>query len=373
MRRVLSVDRRNEQITVEAGIRLNELNERLAAEGLALSSLGSYSQQSLAGALATGTHGSGARFGVIAKNAVGFRLVTPAGKILDINDKDAELLSAVRVSVGALGIVTAVTLRCEAAFNLSSEMELLPFDEALARMDEIVDSNDHVKFWWLPYTQQMRVFRINRTAEQPSRKRFPSPFTIAQGALNGRHHVAGLLPLVIPTLNRATAKCFRTHRRVDRSDRVFVLPTPVHHQEMEYAFDRTLAPTIIRQLRRLIEGKGLAVTCNVEVRFVAADDIMLSPAFGRSSCFLGALTCSDEKSYFAGYEELMADAEGRPHWGKVFSLPASVLRARYPKFDRFNEIRQEFDPLRTLENAFIARVFGASSSQAGQRPRLTGE
>lgn len=366
MGRVLAVDAAARRVSAEGGIRIRALNERLAAHGLALSNLGSVVEQSIAGAIATGTHGSGARFGSLATQVRALRLVTPAGRTLDLSrERDPELFSAARVSLGALGIVAAATLECEPAFDLEETTEPLAFEDALARMQDLVERNEHVKLWWLPHTDRVQVFRANRTT-RPRAGTDGLSRRFAESALlywifTGLLRVGTLAPPLVPALNPLVARAhFRRSERVDRSDRVFVVPTRVpRHLESEYAFDRARAPEALRRLRALIEARRLKVNFIVEVRFVAADDILLSPAFGRETCYLGAYCAGDARAYFAAFEELMAELDGRPHWGKAFSLGPARLRALYPGFARFEEIRRELDPRGTLENAYTERVFGA--------------
>ncbi len=381
MNRVLEVNRARARVTVEAGIRLYQLNDALASHGLALPVLGSISQQSVAGAIATGTHGSGIGFGCISSGVLALRLIRADGEPVNIGEDDAELLSAARVHLGALGVVTRVTLQCEPAFNLREQVTVVDLDDALANMDELAAGGEHVKLWWIPHTRAVRVSTLDRTDEPPGE---PGPLLrIAEGAVHlgtGRavdlpaavdtflndKAFAGMLslsarhPALTAAINKLIAKAyFAPGRRVARSDRVFNLTMPPVHREAELGVPRKRAADALAGLVELIERERLYVNFIVEVRFVAADDIMMSGAYGRDSCQLGAYIgdCPSCEPYFRGIEELCRPMGGRPHWGKEFVATRDELREVYPQFDRFDTIRRQLDPRGLFENDFVRRVF----------------
>jgi L-gulonolactone oxidase len=365
MDRILAVDAASRRVTVEAGIRIRDLSERLAERGLALANVGSIQEQSLAGAIATGTHGSGARLGILSTQVAALRLVTPAGGVLELSEeRDPETFSAARVGLGALGIVSAVTLACVPAFDLAEELRPVSFAEALARMEEWALRNDHAKLWWLPHTDVVAVFLQNRTSAPRTPRGLARRFEespLQRALFAALLRVGAARPRLVPALSGLVARThFRARRRVDRSDRVLALPMPPVHRETEYAIPRARAAEALARLRALVEERRLTVNFIVEVRFVAADEIMLSPAAGRESCYLGAYLFTREEpcAYFAAFERLMEEFEGRPHWGKSFDVAPARLAALYPKLARFGEIRAALDPGRTLENAYLARIFG---------------
>jgi FAD-linked oxidoreductase len=369
--RVLAVDRERHQVTVQAGIRLRQLNELLPEHGLGLSNLGSIAEQSIAGATATATHGTGIRFGNLATQVVALRLVTGAGEVRELSaDCDPELYSAARVSLGALGIVSTVTLQCEPAFHLEERTFSLPFERALAEMDTLVDQHEHVKLWWLPHTDRVQVFTWNRT-DAPLRRRAARHWldqSLATRSLfAGLLRLSKLIPGVTPSVNSiVNATYFRPRQRVDRSDRVFSTIMPPIHREAEYGIPRAQAAVALERLRKLIEQHRLHVNFIVELRFVAADDILMSPCYGRPSCQFGAYMYPNRsiETYFHEFERLMADLDGRPHWGKEFTLDAQSLRRQCPGYDRFDAIRRQLDPHGIFENDFVRRVFAAAAMPA---------
>jgi len=380
LKRVIGVDHDNKQITVQAGMRLRELNEIVAGYGLGVPSLGSISEQSVAGVISTGTHGSGATFGNLATLVVGLRLVVASGEVLDI-DANHELFSAARISLGSLGVITRVTLQLEPAFRLEEKVIPLRFDDALEHMDEFLDNNEHCKFWWVPHTDWIRVCTLNRTKKPPTRaparvrqieglaRLFGRDIDFATGAddfLNETVYPALLglsraAPPLTTRINQVIRKALAVpSHRVARSDKLFNLTMPPIHRETEYGIPRECAQAAVVELREIIRRNNLYVNFIVEVRFTAADDIMISGANGRQSCQLGAYIgeCASRAPYFAGFEQMCLGMGGRPHWGKEFSADTDTLRKVNPHLSEFDDIRRRLDPDGRFENAFTRRVFG---------------
>jgi len=373
--RVISIDSERRQVTVQAGIRLRELNRFLIKEGLGMRNLGSIGEQSIAGAISTGTHGTGLKFGGLHTQIVGMNLVTGEGRLLSISkEKDPELLEAARVSLGALGIITQVTIECVPYYNLERKARPLPFDEALNQIDALVNDNDRVRLYWFPYTDVVQVATMNRT-DRPAtqRNRYKEWFTnvvvrreLMELLVETGYDLYQLPGLdvhidVTDDINRFMARVgWVREELVAPYDYVLNIPMPPEHQECEYAVPVERAAEAVRLTRRIIEENDYHVNFPVEVRFVAADEAMLSPAYGRDICYVGAYTFGEEfaRPLFDRFEREMKKLNGRPHWGKHLNLTREEARELYPAYDRFNEIRQELDPKGTLANEFIREVFG---------------
>ena len=357
--RVLSfgVDR----VTVEAGLRLDALNEALASRGLALGVIGSIARQSVAGAIATGTHGSGPRHGSLASLVCGLRLMLADGSVRDLAPGDP-LFDAARVSLGALGVVTRVTLRCEPAFRLEERAAPLPFDEAVARIPELARDEAYVKLWWLPHTEVVQVYRCRRTEADPTFRALARWFddrVVNRLVFAAVLRLSRAAPRLIPRLNALVcAAYFRATRKVARSDLALTIAMPPVHQEVEYALPLERAGEALQAVRALIAREQLRVNFVVELRFVAPDDAWMSPAFGRPTVYVGAYMAQAEDlpRYFRLFEEAMLAMGGRPHWGKQFSATASALREACPNHARFAALRDALDPLGRFDNDFLRRV-----------------
>ncbi|MFT5686748.1 MAG: FAD/FMN-containing dehydrogenase [Myxococcota bacterium] len=363
MARVLGVD--GERVTVEAGIRIADLNVALHEQGLALANVGSIDEQSIAGAISTATHGSGRGHGVLSTQIVGLRLLTMDGVVRDLSaQRQPALFDAARVGLGCLGIITAVTIQCVPAFRLSEVAAPMSVEAAASRIPELIAAGEYVKLWWLPGTDRVQVFTATPTDAPAVPRRVKEwldsavlnpllfPLVLALG---------GRFPALIPTLSRLVASVyFRPDARTDHSHKILHIPMPPRHLESEYAIPIERAGEALLRLRTLIAELGVGVNFVQELRFVAGDDLPLSPASGRASCYIGAYTAApqDAARYFAAFEALMVELGGRPHWGKLFQSTPEQLAAAYPGWSDFCALRAVLDPDGRLVNPFISRILG---------------
>lgn len=365
MRAVLGVDAEACTVTAQAGIRLKELVDALAALDLALPLLGTAADQTVGGAIATATHGTGIGFGVLSTLVTDVELVTPAGDVVRCSAAHApDLFAAARASLGALGVVTQVSLRCRDAYALRAVAEPARFDDALARLDELVGSRRHSKLWWWPHTDEARLWRYDEV-EAPGRVHGRPPLLDRErvtAGLGGFALWAGArVPRAIPPLKRALVPFLnRPYTHVDRADRVFNYPVPMRHLELEYALPAEAAAAAMREVRDVVRRDGLVVDFLVELRFTAGDAVWLSPAHGRDSCWVGALMYKSRgwERYFRAVERRLADYDGRPHWGKLHFQDAEYLRRVYPEWERFVSLRARLDGGGVFLNAELERIFG---------------
>jgi len=348
---------------VEAGITLRRLNRELAARGLALENLGDIAYQSLAGAAATATHGTGARFRNLSSQIVGLRLIAGDGSVLDCSpDERTEVWSAARVGLGVLGLVSTVTLQCVPAFNLHAVEEARPVDEVLEDLDGLVDGNDHFELFWIPGTR-WALTKTNRRTHEPARPRprwqaFRNEVLYDNLAFGAMLRVGRRRPDLIPRLARHIPSAGR-QEYVERSDRVFASARLVRFLEMEYAVPRDAFRSAFDQVRGLVARMG-PIGFPVECRFVAGDDIPLSTASGRDTAYIAVHTAigAPHHEYFSAVEAVMDEHDGRPHWGKLHFRTAVALAPRYPRWDDFQGVRAELDPAGLFANPYTDRVLG---------------
>ncbi len=364
--RVLDADRATGLVKVEAGITLAALNRALGAHGLALPNHGDIDAQSLAGALATGTHGTGARLANLSAQVEALELVTGTGERRTLTSADGDLLRAARVGLGSLGIVTAVTLRCVPAFRLRGVDTTLPLEEVLSSLDERADAHDHFEFWTFPHSPLALTRTNDRTDAPVSAPRAAGAWL--HDVLLDNHALALLsrtgrrVPRAIPRINRLAAAAASGRERVDWSHAIFASPRLVRFDEMEYAIPREHAAEAVRGARAILERHP--VNFPVELRFVAADDALLSPAFRRDTAYVAVHVFEgmDGEAPFREVEKLMSGWGGRPHWGKRSFLSAREIKGRYPAWDAFAAARAELDPDGRFENPWARRVLGTSPS-----------
>jgi L-gulono-1,4-lactone dehydrogenase len=362
MQRVLDVDAASGRVTVEAGIKLHALGPALAQRGLALENQGDIDRQALAGALATATHGTGARFANLSARVVGMRVVTADAEVVELDGGD-DLLAA-RVSLGALGVASAVTLQCVPLFTLHRHDRPLPLDQTLERLDEHVDSNDHFEFFLFPYTRTAATRATRRSDVEPDptpawRRRLRED-VFENRALGSVCRVGRRFPSAAPRLNRLIAAGMSESRVEDRAYKVYATERRVRFTEMEYAIPRARAREAVERVVDLVERRRLPILFPLEVRFAAADDALLSTAHGRETCYVAVHQYAgmEFESYFRGVEAIMDEYDGRPHWGKRHYQSSATLRDRYPGWDRFQAVRARLDPEGVFVNDYTRRVLG---------------
>jgi L-gulono-1,4-lactone dehydrogenase len=373
MNRVLDVDSAGGLVRVQAGMTLGALNAELERRGLALENLGDIDRQTLGGATATGTHGTGARLRNLSGPVRSIELMLADGSMLTVDaESDPDAWRAARVSLGALGVVTAMTLEVVPAFRLRGVDGPQPLDEALARLDEHVAGHDHFELYWFPYSELALLRRNDRTLQAPTRRSaaraYLEDIVLVNHGLQAFSLLGRRFPTLIPRLNRVVTRVAGSSERVDASHRIFVSPRRVRFTEMEYAIPRDRAGDAVRAVREAIEGHHLPVSFPIEVRFGAGDDALLSPAYGRDTCYIAVhvFDAMEYEPYFRLVEELMDGFDGRPHWGKRHFQTARTLAPRYPEWDRFQAVRSRLDPSGRFANAELERVLGSSSPQAVQ-------
>lgn len=366
MRSVVGVDPTQLRVTVQGGIRLHELVAALASRGLALSILGSIATQSLAGAISTGTHGSSLQHRNLSGLVRALRLVTAEGAVLVLDESD-ERLSAARVGLGALGVITEVTLQCEPLFCLAEQTRRVSIEpmlrERLVRdLEALARAAEYVKIFWLPMLPFAQVYRYQRTDEPITASaiwRRLDEAVVNRLLFTALLDVTRRWPGSTFSINRLVgAAYFRPSRRVGRYDQVLTLPMPPVHREMEYAIALEQAPEALDTVRMLFERRRLRVNFVLEVRFARGDDAWMSPAYGRDTCHIGAYMAesADIEEYFTAFEEIMQGLGGRPHWGKEHNVTSEYVRAVWPMADRFAELRRQLDPRGLFDNACLRRA-----------------
>ncbi len=325
---IVTIDRDRRRVEVWAGTKLYQLGMPLRAEGLAMENLGDIDRQSLAGAISTGTHGTGRALRSLSTQVVGLRLVTAAGELFDIGADEAtgtsDLLRAAALSLGAFGVITRVTLRVLPAYRLRERTWTESFDESLGRLEERVSGHRHFEFFWWPKTD--RCF----------------------------------LKTLDPTLDPAAPRDAAAGERVGPSDHI--LPSLRFHKfnEIEYAVPAASGPACVRELRSLIVERFSALEWPLEYRTLAADELMLSPTGGRDVVTISAHQAAGlpHEAEFSAIESVLLDHGGRPHWGKWHSRGPEFFERAYPEWQSFLAVRRRLDPMGLFLNEYLAQLFG---------------
>jgi FAD-linked oxidoreductase len=365
---VLEVDSERGRVTLAAGTRLHRLPELLRPYGLALQNMGDIDRQTVAGATSTGTHGTGGRFGGLATQITGARLVSGDGQVLTVDEtQNADLLPAVRLGLGALGILVDITIQCVPAYLLQAVERPEPLEEVLEAYLRRSAEADHFEFYWFPHTATALTKTNTRLPIDARREpigrfgRWVDDELLANGVYRGVCAVGTVAPAIIPPFSRLAQKVTGNRTFTDLSPRVFVTDRGVRFREMEYAIPREAVPEALRDVRALIERRGWRISFPIEVRSAAADENWLSTAYGRESGYIAVHRYFREnpEEYFRAVEQIMMAHDGRPHWGKVHYRDAASLRTAYPRFDDFLDVRDRLDPLRVFSNPYLSRVLGS--------------
>jgi L-gulono-1,4-lactone dehydrogenase len=361
---VIDADPGSGLVKVGAGTVLADLNEELDRFGLAMENLGDIDRQTVAGAIATGTHGTGARLRNISAQVEAVELIDGAGNVRELGGADADLLRAARVGVGALGAVSAVTLRCVPAFILKRVDTAEPREEVLDGFDKRAEGNDHFELFTFPYADSALVLERNR-AEGPPRPRgraaaYLNDIVLENWALEALSAAGRLMPRAIPVLSRLAAALASGGRTVNRSDRVFASERRVRFTEMEYGIPRQHGPDAARRVIEWVRANRYPVFFPIEMRVAAGDDALLSPSHERDTAYIAVhqYRGMEWRPYFEAVEEIMREYGGRPHWGKRHFQTAATLAPLYPRWDAFQAARDELDPDRLFSNEYALRVLG---------------
>lgn len=316
------------EATIGAGVTLNEAGKTLAKLGMAFANLGDVDFQTVAGAIATGTHGTGVRLPNLATHLVGGRLLTGTGDTVSFAvDEDSQLVRALRVSLGAIGIVTALGLRLTPAYRLRKRAWCAHVEDCLLSFEELASAHRHVDFYWYPRSDDVKIRTMDPVDVSPAEL----PFARLLAEEIGWSHE------VIPN---------------DRE---------LRFEEMEYALPTAQGLACFREVRKRIKARWRqSVGWRVLYRTVAADDAYLSPAHGRPTVTISLHQNATLPfwEYFSDIEPIFRAHGGRPHWGKKHSLHAAELQPLYPAWDHFLEVRQRMDPTGVFLNPYLRELLG---------------
>lgn len=352
------------------------MNKFLEAEGLGLKNLGSISDQTIAGAISTATHGTGIGYGILATDVTKLQFINGLGKIVEASkeDKDDSLFKAVLCSLGVLGVITEVTIQVEPMKHLDALEYPLTSKEVEGNLDKVIRGAEHSRFWWFPHSQKCVVWQANKT--QPDKRLITSKHLkqkvraryeklVGYYSLEAVLYASTYLPAVIPYVNRVYRRLlFNSIKHTeDVTYKLFNFDCLFKQYVTEWAIPIERTANAMAGLRELLAKHRFRVHYPIEVRFVKGDDIWLSPSYGGDSCWIGIIMYRPYgkdvpyQAYFSAFEELMESLGGRPHWAKTHEWTSEQCRKSYPKFDAFLQLRAAHDPRKLFSNSYTERVF----------------
>jgi FAD-linked oxidoreductase len=354
---LVSSDPGSLQAEVWTGTRLWQLGPALAAVGQALPNLPDIDYQTLGGALATATHGTGATLGSLSSRVTGLALATPGGELLECDaQRNAEVFHAARASLGALGVVTRVRLANRAPFRLVERSRFVELEPLLAELQSQRDAHPHFEFYAFPHSDvALAIATDEGESTEPPPPDDPEAILLLRSLFRWLRPLPGGLRLYEAFLRRQPESV-----RAGDSYAVLCHPRTVRFNEMEYTVPAAAGPECLRAVLSEIRARDLPICFPIECRFVRADDVWLSMFHERAGFSISIHQFADEdfRPYFAAIEPVFWKFEGRPHWGKHHSLDAPRLAALYPRFADFQAVRRSLDPKARLANEHLAQIFG---------------
>ncbi|KAK4525760.1 hypothetical protein GAYE_SCF16G3669 [Galdieria yellowstonensis] len=372
MNRIENIDEEQKTVTAQGGTLIKQLNQELAKHNLGLSSLGSISEQTIAGAISTGTHGTGINFSILGASVLELELFTASGKRLLCSETEhPDIFKAALCGLGCLGIILRVKIQCEKAFRLYAVQQPYSLDQVLEHLDDWLRSSEHWRFWWFPHTDRCVVWTAQRTNQSPtavsSLSRISAWFKerlLGYHSLEAMLYLATFAPFMIPFINRLYFRLLFEEKKekIDQSDKVFNFDCLFRQYVDEWSIPLRHTVEAMKRLRNLIETSGLYVHFPVEVRFTKADDIWLSPSYERESGWIGIIMYRPYSKdvpfqyYFRQFEQIMQSLDGRPHWAKPHGCNSTQLQKMYPRFSEFKQIRENLDPEHIFSNQYIDRI-----------------
>ncbi|RAJ59029.1 FAD-linked oxidoreductase [Streptomyces sp. Amel2xB2] len=362
---IRKLDREAGTVTVAAGTPLKHLNETLSAAGYSLTNMGDIMEQTVSGAVSTGTHGTGRTSASLAAQVTGLELVCADGSLLRCGaHENADVFAAARLGLGALGVISELTFAVEPEFLLTAREEPMTFEQVTADFEQLFAENEHFEFYWFPHTDCCNTKRNNRSdgpaKPLPRVRGWIDDELLSNGVFQGVCSLGAAAPVAVPSMARIAGRALSARTYTDVPYRVFTSPRRVRFIEMEYALPRAEAVAALWELKQLVERSRLQISFPVEVRTAPADDIPLSTAHGRETAYIAVhmYRGSSHETYFTEAERILTAHGGRPHWGKLHSRDAEYLASSYPRFGEFLGIRDRLDPGRVFGNDYLRRVLG---------------
>jgi FAD/FMN-containing dehydrogenase len=339
LRGIEHIDVARRRVTALPGTTVAEFGDPLWAAGLALANQGDIDTQAIAGAIATGTHGSGNALPSFSATLRACRLVDGRGDVVEIDETRPELLRAAQVAVGMLGVMTSVTLEVAPAYRLSERIEHWPFGDVLAGWDELFAGHRHFSFFWLPSEASAELYGL---ATPPGRQMTDTCYV-----------------KIYDEAGERAANDDTPGRRVDRSYRIYPSDFEANFHELEYFVPLERGREAVEAMRELMLASQPEAVFPLEVRTTAADEAYLSSNHGRPSAVISVSgkPGDDYWPYLRSVDRLLGEFGARVHWGKLHFLTAAQLAERYPESPRFVAIRREFDPEGVFLNDHLRPLF----------------
>jgi FAD-linked oxidoreductase len=360
-------DPEREVATIAAATPLWGLGSLLHPLGYALKNMSDVDRQTLGGAIATSTHGTGLRLGSLSADVASFRLLLETGQVIHCSpEENPDIFEAGRCAMGLFGVMTEVDMHVRPVYKLQRKFFEHPAGELFRQLDGLVEANRHFQFYWFAYSDMVVCKSLNETeANAPARHSARTLYTrgerrrLDEAVFAGCNEILGVMPGLTAPAHKFFAACMAKKEKVRWSHEVFPSARTVHCNVMEYAVPYEKGADAVQEIVALIRKKKINGGFPVTFRTVAADDIWLSPFYRRDSAAIAIHQYAgiDMEPLFAGCEAILKSYGGRPHWGKIHVATRDEIAALYPKYDAFCALRRRLDPKGKFLNPYLAARF----------------
>jgi len=369
---VIDHDEQKKTARIKAGTTIRDLGPMLFDRGMGLANQGDIDRQTIAGAVGTGTHGTGIDLGSISAAVQGFRLVKSDGEVVSASaTENTALYEAGRVSMGSLGVMSEITMKALPNYALEETGGRMQAEDVLRQVEILREAHRHFEFFWFPYAEDVIVKFLSETDKEAKlrRRRDDGAETKDDKTFRTLCELSRYLPFLRgPIQKYMTSSSTRYSLGTDAPGRVrwshdaFPSDRNNRFNEMEYAVPAAVGPDCIREVAAYMKTCGINFLFPLEFRYVAADDIWLSPFYQRASATISVHQYHRQPygDLFAGVERIFRRYDGRPHWGKLHTMKADDFVSMYPRWDDFCRLRRELDPQAKMLNPYLKGIFGVA-------------
>ncbi len=351
-------DKELNQATIQAGTRLKNFGVILDPIDQALLNQGDIDEQSLAGAVSTGTHGTGTSLTCLSGFVKGFQLVTANGEILECNPtQNSTIFEAGRVSLGSFGVLSQITMQNQPRYRLKEHIQLTPLKDILSHMNQWKTEHRHIECMVFVHAQDAILKTLDPTDE--GIKTLPAPWPSDDTLLTIFSEIARKTPYLNPYVQKLLGAFIKPTTRVDWSSVIFPSVRETRFNEMEYQIPAERGLECLAEIVDALRKHKAPVFFPIEYRYVKADDIWLSPFYQQdcASISVHQYHKQDCREIFKIVEPIFWKYGGRPHWGKMHTLTANELKILYPRWYDFLALRQELDPQQKWINSHLESLF----------------
>jgi len=349
--------------SAKAGTSIKKLNHLLFEKGYNLINLGDIDVQSIAGATATGTHGTGLSFGNISSQMSGFTIATAKGELLKCSkNQNSDIFKAGSVSLGALGIITEIEMDVIPAYKLDYQAKKAKLDDTLEKLEEYNAINRNFEFYWFPFTKtvQLKITNVtNEPVKDNETMRYINQQLLENNFLELLCSIGTNFYNSYSSLSKIIAFGATSERKINYSHLIYATPRNVRFKEMEYNIPLEHFKEAFMKVVKKIHDEHYRVYFPIECRFVKGDDNWLSPSYGRDSAYIAIHVDArtEHNPYFKDIEKILMEYGGRPHWGKMHNRTAENLSTVYPMWESFMALRKKLDPEAMFLNDYLKEMF----------------